>query len=140
MTRCIRALFLLLILPCVLFAEEPQVLIQKSSNLERAKEILESAPKESAKEPTSIAIQGAGMMKALSLTLALFFIGVFVYKKFSKHSPSIVSQGKIINRVFLSPKASVYHIEVSGKEIFVTVSDTGVSMLHAHNQKKEFDA
>ena len=143
------SLFLSILLLCgnavSVMAQEvtPQATVNENTlmqeKLERTRELMKEA-----KDPTKKATQdselhkhdedlsssGMKMVQSLGFLVALVFIGAWAYRKFILKEVALpVRQMKLIERLPLSPRASLFLAEVHGMKIVVGMTADSISML-----------
>ena len=76
------------------------------------------------------------MFQGLGLCLAIFFIGLHLYKRFHKHTEQSVSRRlRLIERIPLSGKSTLVLALRDGKPILLTVGSERVSLLQVDDQQ-----
>lgn len=78
---------------------------------------------------------------ALCAVLSLFFLLVYLGKRFGKRTPLLAGQqlGQVMGRVSLSPQASLHFVRTNGEVLVVGVTQHTVNLLRTFDEA-EFDA
>jgi flagellar biogenesis protein FliO len=72
-------------------------------------------------------------LMALCAVLFLFFLLVYLAKRFGKRTPILAGQqlGKVLGRVALSPQASLHFVQTNGEVLVIGVTTQSVSLLRS---------
>jgi len=71
------------------------------------------------------------MLVALLIVVALICIVVFVLKRFMGGAPMLVDQklGRVIGRIYLTPKAVLYLVKVGSKVLLIGTTPTAINLI-----------
>lgn len=90
---------------------------------------------------TNVAASGMRMVKALGICLGLFFIGVYLYKRFAHKAVIIPSRRmRVIDRVSVAAKTTLVLVEVEGRTVLMAVGGEKVAFLPYDRDEAAFHA